>query len=299
MNPSTPLLTFFRTLGRWLAVIAVLCSLRAIAANPIPEEYRIGGFALGTQAFSFKLFTVFEAIEKTAQTGAKVIEFSGKQKLLKDRPDVIFNHDSPPDVIASVQAKLKEHGIRAVNYGVVPIPTDEAGARKVFEFAKRMGLYAITTESEGSLDLIEKLVREYDIRVGFHNHAQRPKDPGYKLWDPKAVRALLQNRDPRIGACADIGHWQTTGLTALEGLRILEGRIISLHFKDRPALGAGQHDVIFGTGITDIGVVLAELRRQKFDGNIAIEYEYNWTDSVPDIAQCVGFVRGWAAAHPR
>ncbi len=285
---------------RLLFALTILSVARVwAAANAIPDEHRIGGFAIGTQAFSFKMYTVFEAIEKTAQTGAKVIEFSGRQKLLAERPDVVFNHNSPDDVIAAVQAKLREHGIRAVNYGVVPIPTDEAGARKVFEFAKRMGLYAITTESEGSIDMIEKMVREYDIRVGFHNHSKKPKDPNYKLWDPKHVRALVQGRDKRIGACADIGHWQTTGLTALEGLRILEGRIVSLHFKDRAALGPGQHDMIFGTGITDIGAVLGELRRQKFEGNIAIEYEYNWTGSVPDIAQCIGFIRGWAAAQPR
>jgi len=240
-NPFARRLCPFSGFGARSWALVLICATGACAANPIADEHRIGGFAAGPQAFSFKLFTLFEAIEKTAQTGAKIIEFSGKQKLISERPDVVFNHDSPDDVIRAVQAKLRQHGIRAVNYGVVPIPTDEPGARKVFEFAKRMGLYAITTESETSIDLIEKMVREYDI---------------------------------------------------------LEGRIISLHFKERGALGPGQHDLIFGTGITDIGGLLAELRRQKFDGNIAIEYEYNWTDSVPDIAQCIGFIRGWAAAHP-
>ena len=297
-NPFARRLCPFSGFGARSWALVLICATGACAANPIADEHRIGGFAAGPQAFSFKLFTLFEAIEKTAQTGAKIIEFSGKQKLISERPDVVFNHDSPDDVIRAVQAKLRQHGIRAVNYGVVPIPTDEPGARKVFEFAKRMGLYAITTESETSIDLIEKMVREYDIRVGFHNHAKKPKDPAYKLWDPRHVRALVEGRDARIGACADIGHWQTTGLKAIDGLRILEGRIISLHFKERGALGPGQHDLIFGTGITDIGGLLAELRRQKFDGNIAIEYEYNWTDSVPDIAQCIGFIRGWAAAHP-
>ena len=288
--------------GRALRTLAVLLAVGLASsqgAERIPEEYRIGGFAVGPQAFSFKLFTVFEAIEKTAQAGGKVIEFATRQKLVKERPDVVFSHESPEDVIASVEAKLRQHGIRAVNYGVVAIPTDEAAARKIFDFARRLGLYAITTESDGSIDVIEKLVREYDIRVGFHNHARRPNAPAYKLWDPRQGRALLRNRDPRIGACADIGHWQTTGLNAIESLRVLEGRIVSLHCKDRRALGPGQHDVIFGTGITDIGGVLAELRRQKFDGNIAIEYEHNWTDSVPDIAQCIGFIRGWVASHPR
>jgi hypothetical protein len=43
--------------------------------------------------------------------------------------------------------------------------------------------------------------------------------------------------------------------------------------------------------------VLAELRAQGFEGNISVEYEYNWDHSVPEIAQCIGFVRGWAASH--
>ena len=63
--------------------------------------------------------------------------------------------------------------------------------------------------------------------------------------------------------------------------------------KERAALGTGQHDTIFGTGITDMAGVLAELKRQKFAGNLSIEYEYNWDNSVPDIKQCIDFVRAW------
>ena len=44
-------------------------------AGPIPDEYRIGGFALGSQAYTFNRFTVFEAIEKTDQAGGRTIEF--------------------------------------------------------------------------------------------------------------------------------------------------------------------------------------------------------------------------------
>jgi hypothetical protein len=55
--------------------------------------------------------------------------------------------------------------------------------------------------------------------------------------------------------------------------------------------------VPFGAGGTDMAGVLAELKRQNFAGNISVEYEYNWDNSVPDIAQCVGFVRGWTATH--
>jgi hypothetical protein len=42
--------------------------------------------------------------------------------------------------------------------------------------------------------------------------------------------------------------------------------------------------------------VLGELTAQGFEGNISIEYENNWEHSVPDVAQCIGFVRGWGVS---
>ena len=274
-----------------------LIAAAASAAPRVPDEYRVGGFVVGPQVFSFRFFTLFEAIEKSAQTGGRAIELGRNLKVSAEHP-IAFNHDAPAELIPLVQQKLKQHGVKAVNYGVVPIPKDEAAARRVFEFARTMELSAIITESIDSLDLIEKLAKEYDLKVGIHQHARKPNDPSYKIWDPAFVRDLVKDRDPRIGACGDVGHWQTSGIRALDGIKTLAGRIVSLHLKERAALGPNQTDTIFGTGITDIPAILTELRRQKFDGNIAIEYEYNWHHSVPDIAQCVGFIRGWAASHP-
>ena len=274
-----------------------LFALLSLTAAPIPDENRIGGFAIGCQAYSFNRFTLFEAIEKTEQTGSKVIEFFPGQALSPEQRTVKWDHNAGDEVIALVKEKLAKHGLRGVNYGVVGIPSDEAGARKVFEFAKKLGLYGITTESTESIDIIEKLVKEYDIRVGYHNHPRQDKNPNYKVWDPNYILALVKDRDPRVGSCADIGHWQTSGLKPIDCLKILEGHIISMHGKERPALGPGQHDVPFGAGGTDMGGVLAELKRQHFVGNISVEYEYNWDHSVPEIAQCIGFVRGWAAGR--
>lgn len=289
---------------RLASFLSILAFGIAAYADPIPASHRVGGFAIGCQAYSFNRFTVFEAIEKTEQTGSKVIEFYPGQSLSPDRRNVKWDHNADDALIREVQEKLQKHGIRAVNYGVVGIPNDEAGARKIFEFAKKLGMYGVTTESLDSLDVAEKLAKEFDIRVCIHEHAKRMKkdasgqmveDTSYKVWNPAYVAEVVRNRDPRIGACADIGHWQTSGIRAIDGLKMLRGRVLSLHMKDRAALGPGQHDAIFGTGQSDIGGVLAELRAQGFDGNISIEYEYNWDNSVPDIAQCIGFVRGWAA----
>ncbi|HTI71472.1 MAG TPA: sugar phosphate isomerase/epimerase [Candidatus Limnocylindria bacterium] len=279
------------------ALLASLCHV--VNATPIPDDVKIGGFAIGAQAYTFNRFSVFEAIEKTEQAGGMVIEFYPGQKLSADMPTVKWDHNASDEIVAKVKEKLAKHHVRAVNYGVVGIPKNEAEARKIFEFAKKMELYGITTESVDAIDTIDKLVKEFDIRVGYHEHGRNPSDPNYKVWDPKFIAELVKDRDPRVGACADIGHWQTSGMVALDCMKILSGRIISMHMKDRPALGPGQHDVVFGSGITDIGAVLAELRKQKFDGNISIEYEYNWDHSVGDVGQCIGFVRGWSSTHPQ
>lgn len=273
-------------------------SLASVVAAPISDDCKVGDFIVGCQAYTFSRFSVFEAIEKTSQAGGKVIEFYPGQKLSPDQPGVSWDHKASEETIQKVKDQLAKFHVRAVSYGVVtPKSGDEAEWRQVFEFAKKLGLYSITTESVQDLDIVEKLVKEYDIRVGIHEHRHHPDSPGYKVWDPHYVLSVVKNRDRRIGACADTGHWATSGLVPLDGIKLLRGRIISLHLKDRPEIGKEMPDTILGTGASNIAGILAELKRQKFEGFIALEYENNWEHSVPDVAQGVGYIRGWSAGR--
>ncbi|HEY4415739.1 MAG TPA: TIM barrel protein [Verrucomicrobiae bacterium] len=279
----------------FLATITSGLLLSAAHATPIPDECKTGDFAIGCQAWTFNRFSAIEAIDKTAAAGGKVIEFYSGQKFSPEHPDWKFGPDSSDEMVAEVQARLQKDGVRAVNYGVVDIPKDEAGARKVFDFAKKLNLYAITTESVGSIDTIEKLVKEYDIRVGFHDHQRQPNNPGYKMWDPNYVLSVVKDRDARIGSCADLGHWAQSNLKPVDCLKILKGHVISVHLHDMNSFASDAHDVPCGTGVCDIAACLKELKKQNFAGNISIEYEYNWDASVVDAAQAVGFVRGYSA----
>ncbi|HEY2344191.1 MAG TPA: TIM barrel protein, partial [Chthoniobacteraceae bacterium] len=245
-----------------------------VRAADFPDDEKVGGFAIGCQAWSFNHFSVFEAIDKTAQAGAKVIEFFPGQKLSPEEPNVKFDHNSPPEVVEKVKAKCAAAHVTPVAYGVVGIPKDEAGARKVFEFAKTMGLKVINTESVDAIDTFEKLVKEYDIKVGFHDHPRRPDDPNYKMWDPQYILSVVKNRDSRIGSCADIGHWVRSGLNPLYCLETLKGRIMSSHLKDLNKPLPSAHDVPYGTGVSNIAAILDEFKAQGFDGPISVEYEY-------------------------
>ena len=274
-----------------LPFLLTLVSLPVFAADPLPDSVKINGFAVGCQAYTFNRFSVFEAIDKTKATGSKVIELFPGQKLSPEQPDVKFSHDAPKEVWEKVAAKAKEAGLMPIAYGVVGLPKDEAKSRQVFEFAKFMGIRVINTESVDAIDTIEKLVKEYDIKVGFHDHPMRPNDPGYKLWDPNYVLALVKDRDIRIGACADTGHWVRSNLKPVDCIRILKGRIVSSHLKDLHAPLPSGHDVIWGTGVSDVPGIFAEFKAQGFVGPISVEYEHNWDKNVDDATQCIDYVK--------
>ncbi|MDB6079017.1 MAG: hypothetical protein JWO82_2764 [Akkermansiaceae bacterium] len=262
-------------------ILAVSLTASAVA-EPVPA------FRAGCASYTFNRFTAYEAVEKTSQAGGTVIEFYPGQTLSPSDPARVSPDLTDAQVDALLEHLKKNHVVAASYY--TDIPKDETQARKVFEFARKMKLRSLTTESDDAIDTIEKLVKEFDLRVGFHEHAKKPDDPNYKLWDPQFVHDLVKNRDRRIGACADTGHWATSGLVPLDALKILDGRIISLHLKDRKEIGRETTDQILGSGISNIAGILQELRRTKFDGSIFIEYEANWENSVSDVRQCLEFV---------
>lgn len=278
---------------------AAALAVQARAAE-IPAGCRTDGWAVGCQAWSFNRFTAYEAVEKTAEAGGKVIEFYPGQALKPGDPEAKLVHGMPEDTIVALQDHLKRHGVTAVNYGVVWLPNEEKECRAVFGFARRMGLYAVTSEPDPkAMDLIERLAGEYDIRVGLHNHPRKADDPGYRYWDPAYVLSLVRGRDARLGSCADTGHWVRSGIKPVEALRTLKGRIVSSHLKDLSAFSPDAHDVPYGTGASDLPGILRELRRQGFAGNLSVEYEHDEEKSVPAVAQCIGFVRGWGARGER
>ena len=141
-------------------------------------------------------------------------------------------------------------------------------------------------------DLIDKLCNEYKIGVAIHNH---PKPSHY--WNYETVLKVCEGRSKWIGACADTGHWTRSEIDPVMAIKELgkRGRIRSLHFKDLNKWGGGAHDVPWGTGVSKVGEVLAELSRQGFEGVFSIEYEHNWENSVPEIKQCVEWFKKTAA----
>ena len=276
----------------------LLLSLLLVTASfaaTIPESAKVGQFFAGCQAYSFRLYTVFEAIDKTAQCGGKTIEFFPGQKFDDNSK---WDHNATPEMIDKVMKHLEAKGLTAVGYGVVRLGQDDAGNRKIFEFCKKVGIGVVVTEPDvTALDKIEALVKEFDIKMAIHNHPKRPLDRAYMFWDPNYVLGLVKDRDSRMGSCADVGHWVRSGLNPVDCIKILKGRIFDSHMKDLNEFGDPKaHDLPFGTGKSDISAILAEYAAQGYPGPLHCEYEYNWETSVPEITQCLDFVRNWKPA---
>ena len=268
---------------------SALLALRSKGA-PIPQPALTeAGFAISVQCWSFKKFTLFEAIEMSASAGAGAVEIFAGQKIGGDLGNAKVDPAKAAEQVPAILAKCEEHGIKPVNFGVIGIPNDEAKARVIFEFAKALGLYGVTTESLGSLDVMEKLAIELDLKVCFHNH---PKPT--PLWNPDKVWEAIKDRDDRIGYCADIGHWATSGLDPLEVIKKIAPRVRAFHMKERGSIEKWSHDRPFGTGVIDNMAILDEVRKHGFAGNVSIEYEHNWETSHPEVAQCAGYLRPYS-----
>jgi sugar phosphate isomerase/epimerase len=283
-----------------LFILALLLSASLVRAGdapagPSPAEKL--GWNLAMHSYTLNRFSIDEAIDKSASIGIHYMSVSGNINLTGTPKFKTIPTPTLSDAdLAAIRAHMKEKGIDPtfVNMGVVHPSADESQCRALFEAAKRLGIDTLVAEPEAKtmadlpkvMDVVEKMAVEFNIKVAIHNH---PKPNFY--WNPDTVLAAVKGRSPLLGSCADVGHWKRSGLDPVECLKKLDGRIITLHFKDLVKGDAptenGLHDVPWGTGTSNARAMLEELKRQHFKGAICIEYEYHWDNSIPEIAKCV------------
>jgi sugar phosphate isomerase/epimerase len=284
----------------WLSMMTMSLATWAGAQEPTAADKL--GWRLAVHSYTFRKFSIFEGIDKTASLGIKDMSISGNVNLEENgQIKAVPTPGLSEKDYAAILAHMKEKGIRPkfVNMGVVKPTVDEAVSRKIFEAAKRLGIDTLVVEPETHnsmeelpkvMDVVEKLAKEYQIKVAIHEH-QKPNF----YWNPETVLAAVKGRSPLLGACADVGHWVRSGLDPVECLKTLEGRVITLHFKDMNEKGPKAHDVPWGTGISNVKGMMAELKRQGYKGEFCIEYENNWDNSSPEIAECVKFFNATCA----
>lgn len=280
----------------WCVAAAVLIGRAEAAEQPLPDG---SAWRLGLASWTFREHTFLDAIQKAARLGLKHIEVYEGQKLAADSGTKVGPDLSAAD-IARIRSALDAAGVTLTSVYVGRVPGEAAAAAAVFERVKQLGAGMIVSEPKSTdLDAIEPLCEKYGIDLAIHNHPTEKSE--YR--DPAFVARILQGRGPRMGACCDIGHWQRRGIDTVAGLRLLEGRIFSLHVKDLNERTQDGYDVPWGTGQGRIADVLAELRRQRVEPRIlAIEYENDPRANEAAVARCIAFYQrtlaGWREVAP-
>ena len=193
--------------------------------------------------------------------------------------------DSSAEEIAKTKKQVADLGLTISAHGVNRMSKDEKASRKIFEFAKALGIRNITADPDpDSFEILDKLVKEYDIRIAIHNHG--PQHRYNKVVD---VLHAIEKYDPRIGACADLGHYIRSGEQPTEVIRLLKGRLYGVHLKDFAEMKDKTKGVILGKGHLNVLAVFNALIETGFpaDGALSLEYEENPSDPLADIRECV------------
>jgi inosose dehydratase len=234
-----------------------------------------GGFRMGLQSYSLRAFPLDDALAKTKALGLGYWEaFDGHLPVTAD-----------PARLAEYRTRLSNAGVRVLAYGVVSFGSDMATNRRLFEFARAMGIRTLSADpSPAALPLLEELVREFKINIAIHNHGPRAR------YDKiQEVASAIEGRHPRIGACVDTGHFLRSGEDPVAAIRRFGRRTYGVHLKD---VKDKRQFTELGKGDLDLPRVLAELRQLDYRNVLALEYEEHERDPIPYIEECLTAVKG-------
>ncbi|HTL50954.1 MAG TPA: sugar phosphate isomerase/epimerase [Planctomycetota bacterium] len=229
---------------------------------------------MGIQSWCFRSIKTHDGvIDALKQCGVKNIELCGAHY----KPEVENDH-------AKIVADYKKKGVTVSSFGVVGIGTDEAKARKVFDFAKAAGFKTISADlAPGGLEVAEKLCKEYNKKIAIHNHGRK-----HALGSVKALDELFAKASTNVGLCMDTAWMLDSGENPVEIAKKFANRLYGIHLKDFIFKRDGKpEDVVIGQGNLDLKAYIETLLANNFDGYFTLEYEGDVETPIPATKKCV------------
>jgi sugar phosphate isomerase/epimerase len=204
--------------------------------------------------------------------------------------------DGTPEQCRDVVQRFKDAGITITSTGMIELPNDEAVIRKAFDNVRAAGLKTLCGwfKQTDSLPLVDKLVKEYDLKVAIHNHG-----PTEQMATGMDVWTAVQPYDKRLGLCLDVGHGFRAGENPAQTIRQCSERLYEVHLRDTAVKGGTMKDpqpVVIGHGLLDFRSIIAALLEVKYPFQAEFEYEKKEENRVPGLAESVGYVRGLTVA---
>ena len=196
-----------------------------------------------------------------------------------------------PTIEAAAVDAYKAAGIHLHAAGAIYFKNrSEADFRTKFDYCRRAGIGVLVAgdPTPDDLPLLDKLVREYDIRVAIHNHG--PED---KLWpSPLDILENIRTLDPRVGCCIDVGHTVRAGTDVVLAITQVGARLHNVHMKDLTDFHYKESQVAVGRGKMPVREIFRALAGINYPGFVDLEYEVHGDDPMPGVRESFAYMRG-------
>jgi inosose dehydratase len=187
---------------------------------------------------------------------------------------------SDAESVGAVKQVLADAGVSVIGYGVVRLTKDEAANRQIFEFAKAMGLAYVSADPDpDAFDILDKLVAEFDVPVGIHNHG-----PGHRYAKIDTIAKAIEGHHAKIGCCIDTGHFLRSKEDPVQAVEAFGKRVYGVHLKD---VKDAKTFTVLGQGDLRTVELLKSLARNQYSYCLAIEYEEKPENPLDDIKACL------------
>lgn len=273
--------------GALAAIIpaARIPSSAAVPATAAGEADPWRGLRFGVATYTLRELPIEKAIEGIQRVGLKYVSIKN-----------VANHVDVSHAIEERKRRVqmfREAGLIPLSVGNVSMRQGEEEIRKAFEYARGIDVPTIVcAPSHDAIPVLDRMVKEFDIRIAIHNHG--PEDKGF-FPSPYDVMRAVENYDERIGLCIDVGHTARAGVDPAESILRCKERLYDVHMKDISAMGNKNTPIESGRGILDTKSILAALLEIQFQGHVGFEYEKDSKDPLPGLAESVGYTKGLLA----
>lgn len=268
----------------FLAAISSALLKNADASSDINEFFHVTddshwqNYKVGIASYSFRKMSLENAIKAINRLDLHYISVKDFHLPLTS---------STAERRAAMQ-KLKDAGITPLSCGNITMQNDEKNIRQAFEYAKDCNMPIIVCSPHpDSMPILDKMVKEYDIKLAIHNHGPEDK----KFPSPYDVMKAVQGYDKRIGLCIDVGHTARAKVNPAEAIIKCKERLYDLHFKDINSTEPNGTTIEGGRGVLDLPAIVRSLNKIGYNGMISIEFEGWADDPLPAVAETVGYTR--------
>jgi sugar phosphate isomerase/epimerase len=237
-------------------------------------------FKFGICSYTFREFQRHLAIAQMKQLGVSYVSVK----------DFHLPYSYTAEECAKAKDEFNKAGLTIVSGGNTDLKSeDPAVLRRYFVYARNCGMpMLVAAPTKGVLPHLEKLAKEFDIKVAIHTHG--PEDPNFPV--PKVVLDAVKNMDSRVGVCIDIGHSTRGGADVLQEIANAGPRLLDMHFKDLKNNKVRESQCEVGEGVLPIVAILKQLKKVGYSGNVNLEYEINSESPLAGAQRSLGYMKG-------